>query len=104
MYHHEGFIELMHQEGKRLKRRFGGVRGGIEKIINAQKRATASKQSAMDKIQEVKKNAKRKFKKKSRKQVTKDVEAALKEALDAKILEQDTVRDFYTVWNCMLDD
>ena len=28
----------------------------------------------------------------------KDVEAALKEALDAKILDQDTVRDFYTVW------
>ena len=68
MYHQEGFIELMHQEGKRMQRRFGGVRGNILQIESSKLQATAQKQASQTKIDDVNKKAEGKLSEASKKQ------------------------------------
>ena len=89
--HTEDFIETMHQEGKRMRRRFGGVSGGILKIIEAGRQADAEKKAAKPMVDAVNKNSKRNFKEPTKAQLAKEQAMKEREAKEAAILEQPTI-------------
>ena len=99
MYHQEGFIELMHQEGKRMQRRFGGVRGNILQIESSKLQATAQKQASQAKIDEVNEKSKRKFSEASKKR-KEEAEEKRKERvkeLEKAVLDSETITGFANI-------
>lgn len=96
MHHQEGFIELMHQEGKCMQRRFGGVRDGILKIEDSTRQASAQKQASQAKIDEVNLKAKRKLSEATK---AKQEEAVARrkeklQELEDAVLESETINSF----------
>lgn len=83
---------LMHQEGKRMHRRFGGVRGGILKIEDSKRQASAQKQSSQPKIDEVIAKSKRKVKTVAVAQET--ARKAKLPLLERAVLEGETITGF----------
>ena len=102
-YHQEGFIELMHQEGQRMKRRCGGVRGGVMKILNAERQAAADRQDAKAKIHAVEKKSKRKMLKRSKSSLQKEKERQDRLEKQAELLKEPTIK-FKTLVQLVLDD
>ena len=99
-YHQESFIERMHQEGKRMKRRFGGVRGGVLKKIDAQCQSTANKEAAQEKIEDVHKKSKRKLKNIP----NRDAAEAGKRDKTSSILSQPTITGFQPLMDLQVTD
>jgi len=94
LYHQEGFIELMHQEGKRMRRRFGGVRGGILKILDSQCQAMVEKHAQEEQIRQVNKKSNRNFKNKEKAEIEEAARKGSNKRRAAEILQQPTITGF----------